>query len=228
MPRYQSLVAGFAARRSPACAALLPAAERLRRRRRGSAAAAPSCRRRRPRRASTSRTSSSSSRRTAPSTISSRPFRAPTARPVGKTHDGGTLRLRKATSRARSRRTTAIAYWIRDYNHGQNERLRYRSDRQDSGNVRLSVRRSRARFGRIGSWPSTTCSRTTRFKPGQRKLHRASRPDPRRHRDRLRRRASSIFPTHAPWGCDAPAGTVTSLITADNQYLQSSRSASRA
>jgi phospholipase C len=27
------------------------------------------------------------------------------------------------------------------------------------------------------------------------------------------------FPTHEPWGCDAPAGTVTTLITADNQYL---------
>ena len=27
------------------------------------------------------------------------------------------------------------------------------------------------------------------------------------------------FPTQRPWGCDAPAGTVTSLITKDNQYL---------
>ena len=26
------------------------------------------------------------------------------------------------------------------------------------------------------------------------------------------------FPSAAPWGCDAPHGTVTSLITADNQY----------
>jgi phospholipase C len=27
------------------------------------------------------------------------------------------------------------------------------------------------------------------------------------------------FPTQAPWGCDAPAGTVTTLITATNHYL---------
>jgi phospholipase C len=27
------------------------------------------------------------------------------------------------------------------------------------------------------------------------------------------------FPTQLPWGCDAPAGTVTSLITKDNRYL---------
>jgi phospholipase C len=27
------------------------------------------------------------------------------------------------------------------------------------------------------------------------------------------------FPTLPPWGCDAPPGTVTSLITADNRYL---------
>jgi len=29
------------------------------------------------------------------------------------------------------------------------------------------------------------------------------------------------FPTGKPWGCDAPAGTVTSLITTNNQYLGS-------
>ena len=28
------------------------------------------------------------------------------------------------------------------------------------------------------------------------------------------------FPTHGPWGCDAPGGTVTSLITSRGQYLQ--------
>jgi phospholipase C len=28
------------------------------------------------------------------------------------------------------------------------------------------------------------------------------------------------FPTRAPWGCDAPTGTSTSLITADNQWKQ--------
>ncbi|HVN68222.1 MAG TPA: alkaline phosphatase family protein, partial [Candidatus Binatia bacterium] len=27
------------------------------------------------------------------------------------------------------------------------------------------------------------------------------------------------FPTKTPWGCDAPAGTVTSVITASNQYM---------
>ncbi len=28
------------------------------------------------------------------------------------------------------------------------------------------------------------------------------------------------FPTHAPWGCDAPKGTVTSLITSTGKYLR--------
>jgi phospholipase C len=28
------------------------------------------------------------------------------------------------------------------------------------------------------------------------------------------------FPTDVPWGCDAPSGTTTSLITTSNQYLQ--------
>ncbi|MGC1380340.1 MAG: alkaline phosphatase family protein [Candidatus Baltobacteraceae bacterium] len=28
------------------------------------------------------------------------------------------------------------------------------------------------------------------------------------------------FPTHPPWGCDAPAGTVTSLITSRGRYLR--------
>ena len=87
-------------------------------------------------------------------------------------------------------------------------RLRSRSDRQGSGNVRLSSTSIRRRFGRTGSSPSSTCSRIIRFKPQGSGSFTA-------HQDLIRggteigddRRASSTFRRAQPWGCDAPAGT---------------------
>jgi len=135
---------------------------------------------------------------------------------VGKTHDGE-LRLRKASLESKLSPHNGYPYWLRDYNHGAmngfdlvpvgNEPGTYVYQYVDPAQIKpywtLAKRYVLAdhMFQTEGSGSFTA------------------------HQD-LIAGGSPIgekrlidYPDGRPWGCDAPAGTLTSLITANNQYL---------
>jgi phospholipase C len=136
---------------------------------------------------------------------------------IGKTHNG-TLRLRKANLESQISPGNGYLYWIRDYHHGKMNGFdlvpigrvpgTYVYQYVDPAQIRpywdLSKQYvlSDHTFQTDGSGSFTA------------------------HQD-LIRGGSELdathnvidFPTQGPWGCDAPPGTVTTLITRNNAYL---------
>jgi phospholipase C len=137
---------------------------------------------------------------------------------VGKTHNG-TMRLRESNLESPISPGNGYAHWIRDYNHGRMNGFDLDPIGRTPGTyVYQYVNPAQIRpywdlakhyvladhtFQTEGSGSFTA------------------------HQD-LIRGGTEIdsshhiidFPTRAPWGCDAPTGTTTSLITADNQWQQ--------
>jgi phospholipase C len=137
---------------------------------------------------------------------------------VGKTHDG-TMRLREAKLESSISPGNGYAHWIRDYNHGRMNGF----DLDPIGRTPGTYVYQYVNPAQIGPYwdlaKHYVLSDHTFQTEGSGSFT--------AHQD-LIRGGTEIdashniidFPTHAPWGCDAPTGTTTSLITADNQWQQ--------
>ncbi|HXD90858.1 MAG TPA: alkaline phosphatase family protein, partial [Candidatus Binataceae bacterium] len=137
---------------------------------------------------------------------------------VGKTHDG-TMRLREAKLESSISPGNGYAHWIRDYNHGRMNDF----DLDPIGRTPGTYVYQYVNPAQIGPYwdlaKHYVLSDHTFQTEGSGSFT--------AHQD-LIRGGTEIdsshniidFPTRAPWGCDAPTGTTTSLITADNQWQQ--------
>src|SRR5580698_1772472 len=137
---------------------------------------------------------------------------------VGKTHNG-TYRLRESNLPAPVSPNNGYAYWIRDYHHG----LMNGFDLVPIGKVPGTyvypyVFPSQVR-------PYWDLAR--QYVLSDRTFQTEGSGSFTAHQDLIRGGTelnASLhlidFPTQAPWGCDAPPGTTTSLITANNQWTQ--------
>ncbi len=137
---------------------------------------------------------------------------------VGKTHDG-TMRLREAKLESSISPGNGYSHWIRDYNHGRMNGF----DLDPIGRTPGTYVYQYVNPAQIGPYwdlaKHYVLSDHTFQTEGSGSFT--------AHQD-LIRGGTEIdsshniidFPTHAPWGCDAPPGTTTSLITADNQWQQ--------
>jgi phospholipase C len=137
----------------------------------------------------------------------------------GKTHDGKRIPLRSADLESPISPNNGYAFWLRDYNHGKMNDFdlvpigktsgTYVYQYVDPAQIQPYWQMAKAyvlsdhTFQTQGSGSFTA------------------------HQDLIRggtelggSQSLIDFPTQEPWGCDAPQGTVTSLITAGNRYLR--------
>ena len=136
---------------------------------------------------------------------------------VGKTHNG-TRRLRKSNLDSQISPNNGYRFWIRDFNHGKmNGFDRVPIGRTPGTYVYQYVDPAQVRpYWQMAKHYVLSDHTFQTEGSGSFTAHQ----DLIRGGTELDSSHNIIdFPTHAPWGCDAPGGSVTSLITADNQYL---------
>jgi phospholipase C len=136
---------------------------------------------------------------------------------LGKTHNG-TLRLRKSDLDSPISPNNGYRYWIRDYNKGHMNGF----DRVPIGKTPGTYVYQYVDPSQIRSYWDVA----KQYVLSDHTFQTEGSGSFTAHQD-LIRGGTEIgasenlidFPTQQPWGCDAPAGTVTTLITAGNRYL---------
>ena len=137
---------------------------------------------------------------------------------VGKTHNG-TMRLREGNLESPISPGNGYAHWIRDYNHGRMNGFDLDPIGRTPGTyVYQYVNPAQIRpywdlaKHYVLSDHTFQTEGSGSFTAHQDLIRGGTEIDSSHH--------IIDFPTRAPWGCDAPTGTTTSLITADNQWQQ--------
>ncbi|MBV8530486.1 MAG: hypothetical protein JO104_04145 [Candidatus Eremiobacteraeota bacterium] len=137
---------------------------------------------------------------------------------LGKTHNG-TMRLRKSNLESSLSPNNGYPYWLRDYNHGKMNGF----DTVPIGKVPGTYVYQYVDPAQIR--PYWQLAR--HYVIGDHVFQTQGSGSFTAHQDLIRggtdiNASDSLidFPTKAPWGCDSPQGTVTSLVTADNHYYQ--------
>jgi phospholipase C len=137
---------------------------------------------------------------------------------VGKTHNG-TMRLREGNLESPISPGNGYAHWIRDYNHGRMNGFDLDPIGRTPGTyVYQYVNPAQIRpywdlaEHYVLSDHTFQTEGSGSFTAHQDLIRGGTEIDSSHH--------IIDFPTRAPWGCDAPTGTTTSLITADNQWQQ--------
>ena len=136
----------------------------------------------------------------------------------GKTHGGGSLRLRKADLQSSVSPNNGYPYWLRDWNHGGMDGFDTVPIGKISGTYvyeYVDPLQIRPYWELAKQYVLSDHTFQTQGS-GSFTAHQ----DLIRGGTRIDASQSLIdFPNGRPWGCDAPAGTVTSLISTTNQYL---------
>jgi len=137
---------------------------------------------------------------------------------VGKTHDG-TMRLREGNLESPISPGNGYAHWIRDYNHGRMNGFDLDPIGRTPGTyVYQYVNPAQIRpywdlaKHYVLSDHTFQTEGSGSFTAHQDLIRGGTELDSSHH--------LIDFPTRAPWGCDAPTGTATSLITAGNQWQE--------
>jgi phospholipase C len=134
----------------------------------------------------------------------------------GKTHNGSLL-LRRADLESPVSPNNGYSYWIRDYNNGGMNGFDLVAIGQTPGTFVYEY----VNPAQIGPYWELA----KRYGLADHMFQTQGSGSFTAHQDLIAggtpigSRSLIDFPSGQPWGCDAPAGTVTSLITTDNQYL---------
>ncbi len=135
---------------------------------------------------------------------------------IGKTHNG-TMRLRESNLESPISPNNGHAFWVRDYNHGRMNGF----DQVPIGKTPGTYVYQYVNPGQIRPYWDLA----KRYVLSDHTFQTEGSGSFTAHQDLIRggTELSSTyhlidFPTQSPWGCDAPRGTTTSLITANNEW----------
>jgi phospholipase C len=137
---------------------------------------------------------------------------------TGKTHNGGSIPLKKGNLESKASPHNGYPFWLEDYNHGQMNGF----DQVPVGNLPGTYVYQYVDPAQIK--PYWTLAKE--YVLADHMFQTQGSGSFTAHQDliaggsAINARQSLIdYPDGRPWGCDAPGGTVTALITVTNQYL---------